>query len=77
MRIPPPGFDDLQVDEQIEIVQALWDRIAERPERVPVPPGHLEILEERLEEHRRNPGQGKPWSEVRQHIDRRLREQDE
>ena len=26
--IPPPGFDDLSVDEQIDFVQSLWDRIA-------------------------------------------------
>ena len=25
---PPPGFDDLSVDEQIDFVQSLWDRIA-------------------------------------------------
>lgn len=25
---PPPGFDDLPVDEQIDFVQSLWDRIA-------------------------------------------------
>jgi hypothetical protein len=25
---PPQGFDDLSVDEQIDFVQSLWDRIA-------------------------------------------------
>jgi hypothetical protein len=25
--LPPPGFDDLTVDEQISHVQSLWDRI--------------------------------------------------
>lgn len=73
----PPGFDELQVDQQIEMVQALWDRIAEHPERVPVPPWHLEILQDRLEEHRKNPGEGSPWAEVRQRIEQRLREQAE
>lgn len=24
--LPPPGFDALSVDEQIEYVQSLWDR---------------------------------------------------
>ncbi len=45
---PPPGFDDLPVDEQIDYVQALWDRIAATPEQVPVPEWHLGIIRERL-----------------------------
>ena len=34
--IPPPGFDDLNVDDQIEYVQALWDRIVAKEDVVPV-----------------------------------------
>lgn len=34
---PPPGFDDLSVDERIDYVQSLWDRIPATPEQVPVP----------------------------------------
>lgn len=34
--IPPPGFDDLSVGEQIDYVQDLWDWIAARPEDIPV-----------------------------------------
>lgn len=37
---PPPGFDDLSVDEQIDFVQSLWDRIAATAEQVPVPEWH-------------------------------------
>jgi hypothetical protein len=35
--IPPPGFDNLSVDEQVEYVQSLWERISARPEDVAVP----------------------------------------
>jgi putative addiction module component (TIGR02574 family) len=48
--LPPPGFDDLSVDDQIEYVQSLWDRIAATPEQVPVPEWHREILDERLKD---------------------------
>ena len=34
---PPPGFDDLSVEEKIDYVQSLWERIAARPDQVPVP----------------------------------------
>ena len=38
--IPPPGFDDLSVEEQIDYVQSLWQWIAASPKQVPVPDWH-------------------------------------
>jgi hypothetical protein len=35
--LPPPGFHDLSVDEKIDYLQSLWDRIAAIPETIPVP----------------------------------------
>ncbi len=46
---PPPGFDELTVDERIDFVQFLWDRIAATPEQVPLPDWHRRIILERLE----------------------------
>ena len=46
--IPPPGFDDLNVDDQIDYLQALWDRIAAKEDVVPVPNWHRDILDEKL-----------------------------
>ncbi len=63
--LPPPGFDELNIDEQIEYVQALWDRIAAKEDRVPVPDWHREILDERLADLEANPDAGRPWEEVR------------
>lgn len=66
--LPPPGFDTLSVEEQIDYVQSLWDRIAARPEQVPVPDWHREILEERLAVYQANPNQGKSWEKVDQEL---------
>jgi hypothetical protein len=44
--LPPLGFDSLSVEEQIGYVQSLWDHIAARPEQVPVPDWHREVLTE-------------------------------
>lgn len=63
--LPPPGFDDLDVDEQIEYVQALWDRIAAKDDRVPVPGWHHEVLDERLADLEANPDAARPWEEVK------------
>lgn len=71
---PPPGFDDLSVDERIDFVQSLWDRIAATPEQVPVPEWHRRIIQERLEAYRENPVAGRSWTEVRSDIERKLRE---
>lgn len=76
-RKPPPGFDDLPTDEQIDYVQALWDRIAAAPERVPEPEWHESVLEERVKAHRDAPGDVASWDEVRERISRRLRERSE
>ena len=65
LRVPPPGFDELNVDEQIEYVQALWDRIAAKEDVVPVPDWHREILDERLADLDANPDAGRPWEEVK------------
>ncbi len=68
VELPPPGFDDLSVEEQIEYVQALWDHIAARPEQVPVPDWHRRIIKERLE----STSGSRPWPEVRRDIEEKL-----
>lgn len=63
--MPPPGFDDMPVEEQIEYVQALWERIAAHPERVPVPDWHREELDRRLDDLEKNPDDGVSWDVVK------------
>ncbi len=65
MTIPePPGFSDLSKAEQVRYLQALWDRIADNPEDLPAPQSHLDLAEERLGEHRRDPGRAHSAYEV-------------
>jgi putative addiction module component (TIGR02574 family) len=63
---PPPGFDELTVEDQIEYVQELWDLITSRPEQVNVPDWHLEIIKERLAHE--NPEEGTPWEEFEKEL---------
>ena len=63
----PEGFDELEVEEQVEYVQMLWNRIvAERT--VPVPPWHRAILAERLAS--RNSDSDVDWKELQMHTSR-------
>jgi len=69
----PPEFDRAPKEQRIAFVQELWDRIAQDPARLPVPPEHQRILDERLKEYRANPKAGRPWSEVRDQLLAKLR----
>ncbi len=51
----PPGFAELSKGEQVRYLQALWDRIAEQPQDIPVPESHLALAEERLADYQRDP----------------------
>ena len=69
VRTTPPGFDELPVEDQIDYVQSLWDRIAAHPNRVPVPEWHLEELRRR--ERADESAETSTWEEVRERILRR------
>jgi putative addiction module component (TIGR02574 family) len=71
--IPPPGFDQLTVEEQIDYVQLLWERIAATPDQVPVPDWHREVLDERLKDFEANPDAGESWDVVRDRLREKLR----
>jgi putative addiction module component (TIGR02574 family) len=60
----PPGFSELSKIEQIRYLQALWDRISEHPDDVPVLESHLLLAEERLADYRRDPSGARPAFEV-------------
>jgi putative addiction module component (TIGR02574 family) len=66
--LPPPGFDELPVEEKVRYVGALWDRIAAAPQEVGVPDWHRQVLRERLAEYCSNPGAGRPWRQVRDEL---------
>lgn len=73
LQIPPAGFEELPVEDQVDHVQALWNRIAERPEWLPISDETREMLEQRLAAHRAAPDEARPWDEVREEIHATLR----
>ena len=73
---PPPGFDDLSVDERLDYIQSLWDRIAAKPEEIQVPDWHRKVLDERLAEYQTHPVEGRSWEEVRDELARKFRDRE-
>ena len=69
----PPGFSKLSKAEQIRYLQALWDRIVERPGELPVPESHIELAEQRLADYRRDPTQAHPAHDVLDRLSKRKR----
>jgi putative addiction module component (TIGR02574 family) len=66
--LPPPGFDELSVDEKIDYLQSLWDRIAVSPETIPVPDWHREVIDERLQDLETDPDAGDSWEAVQDRL---------
>jgi putative addiction module component (TIGR02574 family) len=69
----PPGFSNLSKAEQVRYLQALWDRIAENPDQVPIPETHLQIAEQRLAEYRRNPDRAGSAYDALDRLDKKTR----
>jgi len=55
----------LSVEEQIELVEALWDNIVEWSVVPPLTDAQKVELDRRLAEHDANPDDVVPWSEVK------------
>jgi len=70
--LPPPGFDELPIEEQIDYVQSLWDRIAAKPDEAPVPEWHRQVLGKRLAADEANSEAARPWEEVLDEIRSKL-----
>ena len=49
---------------KLRYLQALWDRISEKPGEVPVPESHLALAKERLAAYRRQPLRARPARDV-------------
>lgn len=54
---------ELSTEERLHLIESLWDSLP--PHDVPVPDWHKEVLEERLEDHRRNPDDSVSWEELK------------
>jgi putative addiction module component (TIGR02574 family) len=59
-------LSQLNKNEKMLLVEALWDSIASDPDEVDVPNHHKSVLEERLKTFEQDKLNGASWEEVRQ-----------
>ena len=58
----------LSIPERIQLVEDIWDTIAEVPEEVRLTDEQKAELDRRLDAYHRNPDEGSPWGMVRERI---------
>ncbi len=58
----------MPVQQRIQLVEDIWDSVADLPEAVEIPEWHRKELEKRLDAYHENPNAGSPWAEVKKRI---------
>jgi putative addiction module component (TIGR02574 family) len=61
-------LDHLSLPQKLQLVESLWDQIAESQETLPVPEWQKEELDRRNERYESNPSSGVPWEEAKRRI---------
>lgn len=59
---------ELPIPDRIQLVEEIWESIAEVPEAVALTPEQKGELDRRLSAYHENPAFGSPWSEVKARI---------
>ena len=68
MKLARTDVLSLSVSERIQLVEDIWDTIAEVPEQVGLTENQKAELDRRLDAYHRNPDEGSPWGAVRERI---------
>jgi len=61
----------LSVPERIQLVEDIWDTVAEIPEEVTLTDEQKAEIDRRLDAYHLNPDEGSPWAMVRERIKNR------
>ncbi len=61
----------LSIEKRLELIEEIWDSIALTPNAIPLSSMQRRELDRRKREHRKDPSAAKPWSEVRDRLQKR------
>ncbi len=68
MTKPAIDYRKLSISERLELVEDIWDSIAQDAQAFPLSDEQKAELDRRLEAHRRDPESAIPWTEVRREL---------
>jgi putative addiction module component (TIGR02574 family) len=55
---------ELSIPERIQLVEDIWDTIADKNANIELTEREKKIIDERLEAYHKNPELGSPWEDV-------------
>lgn len=61
----------LSIHERLQLMEAIWDSIADAPEELSLTDAQKAELDRRLAAYRENPDEGSPWANARERIQNR------
>ena len=61
----------LSISERIQLVEDIWDTIAEVPEKIDLSSEQKAEIDRRLDAYHQNPDEGSPWETVKNRIQSR------
>ena len=64
---------NLDVEARLEHIEEIWESMWANPEAVPLTASQREESDRRKREHRQDPSESKPWSEVHGRLENRIR----
>lgn len=63
-------FSHLSVEERLQLIENLWDSVADEPEALALTDAQAEELDRRLEAYGQDGDPGRPWREVLHELER-------
>jgi putative addiction module component (TIGR02574 family) len=70
MTISREEWKRLSVPERIQLVEDIWDSIADDAESMLLMDAQRADLEQRVKEYKQEPSATKPWAQVREELER-------
>jgi putative addiction module component (TIGR02574 family) len=70
-RLAKEDILNLSISERIQLVEDIWDSIAELPEAIILTDDQKRELDNRLDAYHLDPNEGSPWEQVRKRIQKR------
>jgi len=68
----PLDISGLSPEEQLRLIEQLWDNLSKNPDDIPITQAQREELDRRIAEADADGGSGIPWDEVQRRVrDRR------
>lgn len=67
-QISAADIAQMPINERIQLVEDIWDSVAELPEVVEIPEWHKQELKKRMDAYHKNPELGSPWADVKKQI---------